>query len=601
MNQEYLILRDTFGREGTRLAGSVAATIAATAAGFAVPLIVQAVLDTVFLRGPLPPFEWIRWLLNAAGGVDAVRSRIWLPAAAVITMSGVNGAFSYLGGRWSAVGAERAARTLRDRLYRHIHATSMAWHAHTPSGDLLQRCTSDVDTVRKFFAIQLMEVGRAFAMVLLAVPVMVRLHPGLSLVAFALLPVAFLYTLRFFLNVQDAFTASDEAEGDLSAMLQEHLNGLSVVRAFAREPAEVATFTGKNATHRDLTLHLIMVLARYWGVSSLTVMVQLGAVLVAGSLLAVRGEITVGTLLVFLMLEQMLLWPVRQMGMVLADLGKAKVALRRIAEVLTAPEEDTDPRLRGSGTERPEIRGALVVRDLRFRYTSDSPPVLDGVTFSIAEGETVGILGATGAGKSSFMGILARLWDPDDGSILVDGHEITSIDRRWMRSHVAYVMQEPFLYARTIRDNISFARSSADDVEVFAAARAAAIHDSIEAFRSGYDTAVGERGVTLSGGQKQRVAIARALISEAPILVFDDSLSAVDARTDAEIRSALLDRTATTIIVSHRATTLMRTDRIIVLHDGRVVENGSPDELLGTDGHFARIKRLQEGSFDARL
>lgn len=596
MNHERNVLRETFGRERVRLVGAILATIAATAAGFAVPLIVQAVLDTVFLQGPAPPFAWIRALLTRAGGADAVRERIWLPAVAVIAMSALNGLFSYLGGRWSAVGAERAARTLRDRLYRHIHATSMAWHAETPSGDLLQRCTSDVDTIRKFYALQLMEVGRALAMVVLAVPVMVRLNVRLSLVAFALIPFAFLYTLRFFLKVQDAFTASDEAEGDLSALLQEHLNGLSVVRAFAREPDETAAFTARNATHRDLTLRLIMVLARYWGVSSLTVMIQLGAVLTAGSILAVRGDISVGTLLVFLMLEQMLLWPVRQMGMVLADLGKARVALRRIGEVLAAPSEDADPRLSGPGTDRPGIRGGIEFRNVSFSYQTGSAPALRNLSFDVRAGETVGILGATGSGKSTVMGLLARLWDPDSGTILVDGHDITTIERAWMRAHLAYVMQEPFLYARTIRDNISFARSSAEDVEIFAAARAAAIHDSIESFRSGYDTAVGERGVTLSGGQKQRVAIARALLATAPILVFDDSLSAVDARTDAEIRAALLSRTATTIIVSHRATTLMRTDRIVVIAEGQVVEHGAPGELLSIDGHFARVKRLQEGS-----
>lgn len=596
-----------------RFVGAVLATACATAFAFSVPLVVQSLIDSVFGSEPLPPFRWLRSLYTIAGGPSAVRDNLLAAAAVVVALTLADSACSFAAGRMSAVGAERGARALRDRLYRHLQAVSIAYHGQVSSGDLVQRCTSDVDTVRRFFAIQLAEVGRAAAMVLLAVPVLLRLNALLALVALASFPFLFFFTWRFFTAVEKAFERSDEAEGEISSMLQEHLSGIRVVRAFARERHEYRRFARRNDHYRRVTMRLLMLLARYWGVSTFTVVAQLGAVLVFGTMLATNGQITVGALLVFLMLEQLLLWPIRQLGMVLADFGKARVAAGRIAEILAVPTEDEDPALLGPGTARPPIRGLIEFRNVSFTYPAEPQPqeheapatnhrraaTLSDVSFTIHPGETIGLLGPTGSGKSTMMMLLARLYDPTEGVILVDGVDITTIERRWMRRHLGYVMQEPFLYARTLRDNISFARSSAADIEIFAAARSAAIHEVIEGFSRGYETAVGEKGVTLSGGQKQRVAIARALLTRSPILVFDDSLSAVDTRTDARIREALLTREATTILISHRTTTLVRCDRVLVLEGGRLVEQGSPRALIGAGGHFARNWNLQQGGLDA--
>mgnify|MGYP006270902029 CR=1 FL=1 len=596
-----------FGDQWPRFLAALLATTLAAILAFLVPVLIQAVLDAVLLDEGLPPFRLVVRFMERAGGPEALRTQLWVPAAAILLVTAGNGLCSYAAGRWSAVGAERAAAALREKLYSHLHAVSIAYHQQHSSGDLLQRCTSDVDTIRKFFAIQLMEVGRALAMVAVAVPMMLRLSASLALVAVLLLPVAFWYTLRFFANVERAFTASDEAEGELSAMLQEHLNGMRVVRAFAQEPRHHRLFTERNTHHRDTTMKLLYLLARYWSVSTVIVVVQMGAVLVVGSLQAAAGTISVGGLLVFLMLEQMLLWPIRQMGMVLADLGKARVAVTRIREVLQAPDEDHDPLLRAPGTFTPRIRGAVTFEQVSFRYpdagTDDgrAPATLHNVSFSIPAGTTVGVLGATGSGKSTMMMLLARLYDPDAGRILLDGTDITTMERAWVRRHVAMVLQEPFLFARSIRENISLARRSARDAEIVAATRSAAVHDVIERFAQGYDTPVGERGVTLSGGQKQRVAIARALVTGSPVLVFDDSLSAVDTRTDARIRAALLERGATTFLISHRATTLARTDHLLVVDNGRIVEQGPPARLMEARGHFARVWQLQQGDDDARL
>ncbi len=576
-----------------RFFGAAIGMAVATVFAFTIPVLVQVYLDAVFGSSGLPPFNWVRLLVSFFGGLEAIRAQPFLFALTMPAAAAVNGIGAYLAARWMALGAERATLSVRTAIYDHLHRVSVAYHATANSGDLIQRSTSDVDTVRRFFAVQIIEVGRAVAMVAVAVPMMLRLSPRLTIVAIAILPWAFWYTLRFFRRMESAFLASDESEGRLSATIQEHLAGIRVVRAFGRIPHELRRFSAANDEYTALAKKMIDLLARYWTVSTALVMTQVGAVVVAGSALAIRGELTVGGLLVFITAELMLLWPVREMGMVLADMGKARVAAGRINEVLSHPREDNDPALVGAGELRPDIRGRVEFRDVAFSYGEIA--TLRGVAFSVDPGETVGVLGPTGAGKSTMMALLARFYDPTAGQILIDGIDITDIDRSWMRRHLGFVLQEPFLYAKTLQENIALSRAHTPEVEVHSVARQAAIHDVISGFREGYRTPVGERGVTLSGGQKQRVAIARALLTQAPILIFDDSLSAVDNRTDAEIRSSLLRHQATVFLISHRITTLARCDRVIVLDDGRVIEQGSPKELLDAGGEFARVWGLQHG------
>lgn len=573
--------------------GAACAMAVATLFAFTVPILVQVFLDSIFGDQPLPPFVWAERTVQALGGLAVLREHPLRLAAVMLVAAALNGAGASVAARWMTLGAERAASDTRNALYDHLHRVSVAYHGRVTTGDLIQRCTSDVDTLRRFFAIQVIEVGRAIAMVAVAVPIMLRLSPRLTLVAIAILPWAFWYTYTFFRRMETAFLASDESEGRLSARIQEHLAGVRVVRAFGRVPHEVERFDAANREYTSISVRMIDLLARYWGVSSLMVLLQLAAVVVVGATLAIGGELTVGAVLVFITAELMLLWPVREMGMILADMGKARVAAGRINEILLQPDEDADPALRGPGLTRPSIEGAIEFRNVSFAYGDIA--TLHNVSFRVEPGESVGILGHTGAGKSTLMLLLARLYDPIDGQILIDGKDITTIDRRWMRQHIGFVLQEPFLYAKTLHDNIALARSHVPDGKVHSVARQAAIHDVILGFHQGYRTPVGERGVTLSGGQKQRVAIARALLTDAPILVFDDSLSAVDNRTDTHIRRALLQHRATTFLISHRVSTLARTDRLLVLRDGRVVEYGSPAELIAADGEFARVRQLQEG------
>ncbi|WP_226984159.1 ABC transporter ATP-binding protein [Halothermothrix orenii] len=317
-------------------------------------------------------------------------------------------------------------------------------------------------------------------------------------------------------------------------------------------------------------------------------MFQMGIVLVGGVYFAATGRISLGTLVVFITYEGFLLWPIRQMGRILSDMGKTQVSLGRIGEILKEDLEENDGKL------KPEIKGNIEFEDVYFSY-DDNKPVLNGISFRIKAGETVAILGPTGSGKSTLVQLLARLYDYSKGSIRIDGIEITDIDKKWLRRQVGLILQEPFLFARSIKENIKLANMEADDSKVYEAANMAAIHDVITSFDQGYDTLVGERGVSLSGGQKQRVAIARTLIRDCPILIFDDSLSAVDTETDAAIQKELRERkdNATTIIISHRITTLARADRILVLDKGRIVQSGSHEELIRQPGLYRRIWNIQ--------
>lgn len=596
------LLGQTFLHDRWKYAAAIGTTAVATLCAFSIPIVIQLFLDTVFGNEPIPPFAFLRNVVAAIGGIEVLEEFPWLGAVGIVLLTVGSGGATYLTARLTATAAEDGARRLRDRLFRHLQDTSLAFHSEHATGDLTQRCTSDVDTIRRFFAIQIGEIGRALALVLIAFPVMFRLSPFLSSIALGAIPILFGISFVFYKRVEVAFLASDEAEGELSARIQEHLAGIRVVRAFGRQRYEQDRFDADNATYRKTTYRMVRLLATYWTVNEGFAMLQLAAVVVSSAILAQTGNITVGTLLVFWMLEMEILWPVRQMGRILADLGKANVALTRIHEVLAAPHEDADPRAGRGGSRTPRITGRIEFDRVSFSYP-DGTDVLADVSFSIPPGTTVGVLGPTGSGKTTMMMLLDRLYDYTSGSIRIDGIELREIDRRVLRGQIGYVLQEPFLFAKTIRDNLNLARSSANEAELFSAARAAAIHDVIEGFDRGYETAVGERGVTLSGGQKQRLAIARALLMEPAILIFDDSLSAVDTHTDAEIRHALAERRAagtapTTFVISHRVATLGQTDLVLVLKNGRVVEIGSPEELISRGGYYRHVYELQRETID---
>lgn len=564
----------------------------AVCASYAIPFVTSFTLDYV-IRGDasglrLPAFL-LQWL-DRLGGRDYFLSHLYLCAIALIAFTMLNGLFTFLRRREIAFASEGVAKTLRDQLYRHLEDVPYDYHKHVSTGDLVQRCTSDVNTVRRFISVQLMEIVRTVCMILVAILVMFSIHPVMALISMAMMPLLTLSSFLYFKYVRRYFTESDEAEGRLSTMLQENLTGIRVVRAFGQQRAELERFTKIDMEFRDKTYRLIRLLGYYWGCSDCAGYLQIALSLVAGVLFVVKGEFTLGNVTLFTTYTGMLTWPVRQLGRILADMGKATVSLGRLDEILSAPVE-TEP----GRALKADLRGDIVFDHVCFGYDRYDD-VLKDVSFTVHQGETIGILGSTGSGKSSLVQLLQRLYCVTAGKITINGTNINDIEHGHLRRNIGIVLQEPFLYSRTIRENIGIVRPDASLDEIQNAARIASVHDVIESFEQGYDTVVGERGVTLSGGQQQRIAIARTLMQQAQILIFDDSMSAVDTETDAAIRHALhsMRHDGITFLISHRITTLCEADRILVLEDGKLVQEGTHRQLMAEDGLYRRIAAIQD-------
>ncbi len=594
MSDKLKLLRQFIKGSMLLYAGAIISTGLATIVSMISPLIISTVVDSI-IGGKLVELPaFVENIISSIGGREYIVQNLWICAVMLVILAIVNGLLLYAKGKWSAIAAESTSRNMRDKLYDKLQNLSYDYHVKAETGDLIQRCTSDVETVRRFVAIQFVEVGRAIFILTIVTIVLFRLDTTLATASVTMVPLIFIYSFIFFAKVKKAFKESDEAEGRLSTVLQENLTGVRVVRAFGRQAYEVSKFDEKNLEYTDITYELIRLLAKYWSVSGALCMTQIAVVLILGVYRAVLGEISLGTLIVFNSYIGMLLWPVRQMGRILTDLGKMLVALERIGEILKTPDE-----ISSEGSEKPLIKGDIRFRNVCFEYESGRP-VLKDLTFEISEGSTVAILGTTGSGKSSLVHLLQRLYDYQEGSITIGGVELKNINKKWLRQQIGIVLQEPFLFSKTIKENIGIALENPNDEEIFDVAKTASMHDAILDFEKGYDTPVGEKGVTLSGGQKQRVAIARTIIRNCPILIFDDSLSAVDTETDAAIRKALKERSGnvTTILISHRITTLSEADKIIVLEHGKVVQSGTHEELIEREGLYRRIWELQNSLED---
>ena len=575
--------------------GSILTVVIAVAVAFISPLLLSEIIDSVIgTTRPLSLPGPIQGWLDARGGRDFLVNNMWIVALVLVGINVLNGLVMFLRGKWTAQASESIAEKMRNRLYRHLQTLPYDYHVKAATGDLIQRCTSDVETVRRFLSGQLVEIFRAVFMLVIALVIMLNMNVKMTLVSLMLVPILFLYGMVFFKLTMKRFRETDEAEGRMSAVLQENLTGVRVVRAFGREKYEVEKFDKVNDNFRNLAAHQANLLAYYWSISDLLTMMQTAISLIYGVILAARGEISVGDLLVFTSYVGQLLWPVRQLGRILSDMGKSFVALDRIDEILCQKSEANSPAML-----HPSLAGDIVFDHVDFGYERDKP-VLQDISLTVPHGSTVAILGATGSGKSTLVQLMQRLYDCTGGRITIGGVDIRDMDKNWLRSRVGLILQEPFLYSRTIESNLGIAKPDVTFEEVRDAARTACADDFITEFENGYATLVGERGVTLSGGQKQRIAIARTLCKENDILIFDDSLSAVDTETDAAIREALNARQAdiTTFIISHRITTLSRADMIVVLDHGRIIQRGTHDELIHQEGLYKRINAIQNSLED---
>ena len=578
------------GQNWTHFLWALIATIMMVIIGFLTPLLLSEIVDSILGSEPFTMPDFLMNPINALGGRDFLRQNLWIPALALILMNVVNGVFTFIKGRSSAIASENIARKLRNDLYRHLQHLPFAYHVKAQAGELIQRCTSDVDTIRRFLAVQVMEVVNTVLMVVIAMSILLPRSVPITLYSLILVPPLFCFATWFFKMVHKSFEVADEADGVLNAVLQENLSGVRVVRAFGQQEREVEKFDRVNNDLRKKNLRLNELLAIYWGGGDAISMTQTLLTLVVCIIYACNGWITVGTLIVFTSTLGMLLFPIRQLGRTLSDAGKAMVSMKRVQAILHEEAEPDEP-----NALKPDLHGDIVFDHVSFAYPDDNVPVLRDVSFTIPAGKTAAVQGGTGSGKSTMMYLLQRLYTPTSGKITIGGVDIQQIDRKYLRAHVGLILQEPFLYSKSIRENVGITAPEQEAERIEHAADIASASGFIAKADKGWETVVGERGVTLSGGQKQRIAIARTLLKDNNILIFDDSLSAVDTETDAQIRAALRheQKDVTTLIISHRVTTLSQADLILVLENGQITQQGTHAELCSQPGLYQRINSIQ--------
>jgi len=566
-------------------AGAALAMIIANVCLFVPPVLGKYAIDMVTLEdSAVVP----RWLLNVANHTDLV-GLLWLLGGLSLCVTLIAGVFQFLRGRFTACASEAIAEQLRLDLYALLHATKASFFDHEKTGDLVQRCSSDVETVRSFLASNLVDISRSLLLLMCVTPVLFLLDPTLAFLSLCLTPLLILGSVVFFSRVRTLFLKSDEAEGRMTACLQENLTGIRVVRAFNRQDYEMEKFEQCNDDYRDCESQMMKIMSIFWASSDFIAFCQIGIVLIGGALRVQGGHLSVGDLFAFITYVSMVIWPIRHLGRVLVDSGMSMVALNRINHILVQPEEAS-----GDIPAFERASGTLRIRQLSFDYGA-SVGALQNIDLDLKAGETLAIAGAPGSGKTTLIGLLLKLYDYQQGSIELDGHELKTLDRHWLRKQFAVVFQEPFLFSRSITNNLRVGSSDASREDMESACKDAALHDSIEKFKGHYEAIIGERGVSLSGGQRQRLAIARALIKDAPFLILDDALSAVDSRTEKSILEALQSRSArrTTLIIAHRLSTFRYADRIAVMDAGQIVQLGTHAELSAKPGHYRRLCAIQ--------
>ncbi len=507
-----------------------------------------------------------------------------------ILLALVRGGFSFMNARLTGSTAEGIARDLRNTLFDHTQKLSFAYHDKTSTGELIQRSTSDVDTVRRFFSDMIPGLNRIVFMFLINFSSIVYLDIKLALVSVHAIPIIIFMSVVFFRKIHDAYEQYQEQDGRLSSAIQENLTGVRIVRAFARQEFEKEKFDGVNREKYKRGRIFLMNHALYWPVSHTVCAVQQIGGIAFAALMVMDGKLDIGDMVAYIGFLNTIIWPVQQMGRIIAQLSTAWVSYSRVSSVLVNKQEDLE-----KGDSMRTVEGKIEFDNVSFSYDS-SVPVLKNINFRCMPGESVALLGETGSGKTTLVNLLPRFYHADSGSLLIDDISVENYSRRFLRENIGIVEQEPFLFSTTVRENILYGvkRDVCED-EIIKAAKAASVHESIMGFPDKYETVVGEKGVTLSGGQKQRIAIARTILKNPKILILDDSTSAVDAETEDEIREALseLMKGRTTFIIAHRLQSLVNADRIIVFREGEIIQEGNHRKLIGEEGFYKKVFELQ--------
>lgn len=528
------------------------------------------------------------FIQNFFASFDGLKAVIVVAATLVIYQI-LRGALMFFNSYLKGCFSEGIAQNMRNSLYSHIQNLSFSYHNNVDSGDLIQRCTSDIETIKTFISTQLPEILYIFASLISGAVQMASVNIGIMLITLCVLPINLISSLIYFSYVKKKFEQVEDVESKMISCIEENVNGARVVKAFASELEEIEKFDKKNKNYRNEVEYLNKAMSIFWGFSDGFIFLQYALTIGYCIFLAQRGLVGVGDIVVCISYISMLVYPIRSLGRIIGDFGKSIVAANRVNEILKEPDE-----YQINGTLKPTIKGHIEFRNVSFKFSDANFELLNNISFTINPGETIAIVGKTGCGKSTIVHLLERLLEYNSGNILIDGVELKEIDKKWIRKNIGIVLQDPFLYNKNIYENIKIADPSKSQEEIYNATRMAHIHNDILTFDKKYETLVGEKGVTLSGGQKQRLAIARMLILNKPVVIFDDSLSAVDTKTDQSIRNSLKQQTNTTsIIITHRITTAKEADKIIVLDNGTIEAIGTHDYLASQDGLYASLWKIQ--------
>lgn len=517
---------------------------------------------------------------------------VWVIAIGFVLLFLFQGITTFLSQRAAAETAEGTTRRLRDYLYDHIQHLTFSYHAKTDTGDLVQRCTSDVDAIRRFYADQAIGIGRIIILFLVNFIALLKLNVPLALYSVIVVPIVLFISIYFFQKVTKAYEAYQEQDAVLSTTLQENLSGVRVVKAFARQPYEIDKFKRDNFEKYKRGKKLNTLHSLFWPISDIFCGAQLLFGYYIGARMAMSGVITVGTYMAYAGLVVWIIYPLRNLGRMIVQMSNGLVSYDRLYKII---KENREPLDQGSITSHVKVKGDIVFSHVSFHY-EDGSEVLHDISFECKAGMAIALLGSTGSGKTTLVNLLPRFYDVSEGAIMLDDSDLRLYSRRFLREQIGIVEQEPFLFSRSIYENITFGiKEKVTQEQVEEAAKMAAIHDVILSFPQGYKTLVGERGVTLSGGQKQRVAIARTFIKDPRILILDDSTSSVDAETEAHIQTAIhqLMQNRTTFIIAHRVQSIMKADLILVLDKGKIIQKGTHQELLQQEGVYRNIFEIQ--------